>query len=291
MGKILFVASYKGGVGKTTVSAGISAALALQEKKVLVIDGDFHMRCMDLILNSESDFIFDALDVLLERCTADEAIIKNCGISGLDFLPAPLIYEDISDSLKNADELIAALKNKYDYIIIDSGADTPWIYDTFAGLADEGIVVTFQQATAIRAAEVTAGKLSSLGLENIKLVVNSYRASGVKHKILPDVFESVTRSGIPLLGVIPYTPKIIEYQEKGILPLTQKRFFVLPFEAAFGNIGKRISGEKVSLFDGVGYFTQRKKYVLLEKHPHNTDNNQNKDESFENGNSVENVNS
>ena len=154
------------------------------------------------------------------------------------------------------------MRNDYDYIIIDSGADTPWIYNAFAEIADEGIVVTFQQSTAIRAAEVTAGKLSSLGLENVKLVVNAYRTRGAKNKILPDVFESVTRTGIPLLGVIPYTPKIIEYQEKGILPLSQRKYFILPFEAAFGNIGKRIAGEKVALFAGVNILAKRKKYVF-----------------------------
>ena len=261
MGKIIFVASYKGGVGKTTVSAGISASLAMQGKNVLVIDGDFHMRCMDLILNSESDFIFDALDVLLERCTSEEAIVKNCGIEGLDFLPAPLIYDDTQPMLKNTDLLMEQLKDKYDYIVIDSGADTPGIYDAFAGFADEGIIVTFQQSTAIRAAEVTAGKISSLGLDSIRLVVNSYRAKGAKHKILPDVFESVSRAGIPLLGVIPYDPKIIEYQEKGILPLTKKGIFIRPFEASFGNIAKRIMGQRIPLFEGVGFFSLRKNFV------------------------------
>ncbi len=261
MGKILFVASYKGGVGKTTVSAGISSALTAFGKKVLLIDGDFHMRCMDLILNSESDFIFDALDVLLGRCSAQEAVIKDCGAKGLDFLPAPLIYEDHTPMLKNADLLMAELKGLYDYIIIDAGADTPGIYNAFAQFADEGIIVTFQQTTAIRAAEVTAGKLSALGLESIRLVINSYRANGVKRKILPDVFESVTRAGIPLLGAIPYDPKIIELQEKGILPLTQNNFFLYPFEAAIANIAKRIMGEKIPLFKNVKMFTPRKKYI------------------------------
>lgn len=261
MGKILFVASYKGGVGKTTVSAGIAASLTVQGNKVLIIDGDFHMRCLDLVLNAESDFIFDALDVLLGRCTAAEAIIKNCGIEGLDFLPAPLSYDDLSEPLQNADELMAELRSNYDYIIVDSGADTPGVYDAFAGISDEGIIVTFQQSTAIRAAEVTAGKLSSLGLDSVRLVVNSYRSKGVRMKFLPDVFESVTRSGIPLLGVIPYDDKIIEYQEKGILPLTRNTLFISPFEAAFGNIAKRIMGEKIPLFDGINLFTFRKRYI------------------------------
>ena len=261
MGKILFVASFKGGVGKTTVSAGISSVLAGFGKKVLLIDGDFHMRCMDLILNSESDFIFDALDVLLGRCSADEAIIKDCGIKGLDFLPAPLIYEDHTPMLSNADVLMSELKGQYDYIVIDAGADTPGIYDAFAQFADEGIVVTFQQATSIRAAEVTAGKLGALGLESTRLVINSYRSKGVKKKILPDVFDSVSRAGIPLLGVVPYDPRIIELQEKGILPFSVDKTFIYPFEAAFGNIGKRIIGEKIPLFENVKPFTLRKKYV------------------------------
>ncbi len=261
MGKILFVASYKGGVGKTTVSAGISASLAALGKKVLVIDGDFHMRCMDLVLNSENDFIFDALDVLLGRCTASEAIIKNCGAENLDFLPSPLIYDAELNALENADILLNELKESYDFIVIDSGADTPGIYDSFAGIADEGIIVTFQQATAIRAAEVTADKLSDLGIESVRLVLNSYRFFGKKKKFLPNVFESVTRTGIPLLGVIPYDPIIIEHQEKGILPFSQKNIFLKPHEAAFGNIALRILGNKVSLFKNVGAFSLRKNYI------------------------------
>ncbi len=261
MGKIVFIASYKGGVGKTTVSAGIASALATMGQKVLVIDGDFHMRCMDLVLNSENDFIFDALDVLLGRCDASEAIIKNCGINGLDFLPAPLNFEDNTDILDNAEMLLDTIKDKYDFIIIDSGADTPGIYDAFASYSDEGVVVTFQQATAIRAAEVTAGKLADKGIDSIRLIINSFRQSGVRKKELPGVFESVTKTGIPLLGVIPYDNKIITHQEKGILPFSQIKTFLEKYEAAYGNIALRLLGKKIPLFDNMSLFSLRKKYT------------------------------
>ena len=261
MGKIIFIASYKGGVGKTTVSAGIASALATMGQKVLVIDGDFHMRCMDLVLNSENDFIFDALDVLLGRCDASEAIIKDCGMRGLDFLPAPLNFEDDIETLSNAEMLIDSVKDEYDFVIIDSGADTPGIYDAFACYSDEGVVVTFQQSTAIRAAEVTAGKLADKGIDSVRLVINSFRQSGVKKKELPGVFESVTRTGVPLLGVIPYDNKIITYQEKGVLPFSRIKTFLEKYEAAYGNIALRLLGKKIPLFDNMGLFTLRKKYT------------------------------
>jgi septum site-determining protein MinD len=64
MTKVFVVTSGKGGVGKTTITANLSVALAKMEKKVLCIDADIGLRNLDMILGLENRIVYDVLDVL-----------------------------------------------------------------------------------------------------------------------------------------------------------------------------------------------------------------------------------
>ncbi|MEG2117964.1 MAG: AAA family ATPase, partial [Clostridia bacterium] len=92
LGRAIFVTSFKGGVGKTTVSANLASALAFIGKKVLVVDGDFGMRCMDMVLGLENEIVFNIYDVLTNKCSYEEAILQYEN-SGFDFMPAPMLFD------------------------------------------------------------------------------------------------------------------------------------------------------------------------------------------------------
>ncbi|PKM63131.1 MAG: hypothetical protein CVU97_01890 [Firmicutes bacterium HGW-Firmicutes-21] len=259
LGRVIFITSFKGGVGKTTATANIAAALRALEKRVLIIDGDFGMRCMDIVLGCESESLFDCYDVLLGRCEPEKAII---GDAGLYFMPAPMNYNGDFIPQERFKELFGYLRKRYDYCLIDSSADASPYYMSFATAADDAIVISLHQSTAIRAAEKTAVKLVGLGFKNLRLIINGYRKEYAEKGRLPSILEIINRSSISLIGVVPYEESLPADQEAGHLTFSggYKRRFK-KYEAAFFNIARRICGERVKLFDDV-YKPKKKKYYI-----------------------------
>lgn len=252
MGRVIFVTAFKGGVGKTTAAAGIAAALATLGKKVCVVDADFGMRCMDLVLGMESNVLYDCSDVLTGRCTLSDAIVP-VGDSGLLwFLPAPIRYDGKELSREKADALFAELREGYDFCLIDSSAELSEYYRLFAKEADEAIVVSLHQSTAVRAAEKTAANLASFGYRRVRLIVNGYRSRLADEGKLPTLLEMIRRSSIPLLGAIPMSETLPAEQERGEMPYGGKDWRRLhTHEAAFLNIALRLCGVSIPLLKGV----------------------------------------
>lgn len=259
LGRVIFITSVKGGVGKTTVTANIAACLRVMEKRVLIIDGDFGMRCMDIVLGYENETVFDCYDVLLGRCDPDCAIT---GDAGLYFMPAPMNCGGEEIPTERFSNLFKMLRKRYDYCLIDSSADFSPYYMSFASAADDAIVVTLHQSTAIRAAEKTATKLAGIGFKNIRLVINGYHKAYAKKGTLPLIIDIINRSAISLLGVVPFDDTLSCDQESGYLTFSGKYSKHLKkYEAAFFNIARRIYGERVPLFEDV-YKPKKKKYYI-----------------------------
>ena len=260
MGRVIFVTAFKGGAGKTTVSAGISAALAALGKRVCIVDGDFGMRCMDLVLGMEALVSRDCGDVLFGRCTPQEAIVPVPRQENLHFLAAPGRYDGRPFPHGSEEKLFSYLRKEYDYCIVDSSAELLEYYRRFAMQADEALVVSLHQTTAIRAAEKTAASLAQLGHNRVRLVVNCYREAFAKEGSLPTVLEMIHRSHVPLLGVVPFSEELPAFQEKGRLLLDGKeREKLRPCEVAFLNVALRLCGGTVPLLQGTHRPKRKKK--------------------------------
>lgn len=258
MGRIIFITSFKGGVGKTTLTANLATALTVLGKRVLVVDADYGNRCMDLVLGMENSSLFDSSDVISGRVNAQSAIAQHESNGRLSFLAAPAAFSS-ELSVNGVVQLLAELKPQYDFVLVDSSAEDSRVYRAFARSADDALVVSFHQSTAIRAAEKTATVLSSLGFSNIRLVVNSYHKEAEEAGALPSVFDIIQRAHIRLLGVIPCDYGVALMQEKGALAFSGNGR-LCPFEAATLNIAKRLLGEPIPLLKDV-YKPQR-----LQKH-------------------------
>ena len=261
LGRVIFVTGFKGGVGKTTVSANIAATLHSLGNRVLVIDGDFGMRCMDMVLGVENETLFDCSDVLSNRCSPAAAICHVNGMTGFSFIPAPMNLGDEKFKKSAFADLVKEVREEFDYVIIDSCAEMTDYYMAFAATADEAIIVTLHQSTSVRAAEKTAARLSAMGINSQTLVVNGYRASFAESKKLPDILDIINRSSVKLLGVVPYCERLSASQEAAELSfMGAPNKKASKWEAAFYNIALRIKGERVKLLSGCESPKKRSSY-------------------------------
>ncbi len=250
MGRIIFVTSFKGGVGKTTLAANLAAALTVLGKRVLVVDADYGNRCMDLVLGLESDVLFDSADVIWGKVDFDGAAVCHSENERLYFLPAPAFNKTVIPPMRVA-AMFASLKDKFDFVIVDSSAEDSEVYRAFARSSDDAIVVSFHQSTAIRAAEKTAAMLQEIGFSAIRLVINCFHADMAEDGVLPDVLEIIQRSHIQLLGLVPFDMGVLAMQEAGALPYRAENKRLMMYEAAILNIARRLTGESVPLLKNV----------------------------------------
>ena len=261
MGGSIFVTSFKGGVGKTTVCANLAGALCNLGHTVLIVDGDFGKRCMDIVLGLENEALFDLGDVLDGRVELERAVLQSQRVPSLSFLPAPMNCR-VPPARTAVAEVIGTLRQSYDYVLIDSSAEESETYGAFAAAADDAVIVSLHQSSSIRAAEKTALCLDRYGFRNLRLIVNGYRAAAAASGLLPSLREIVDRSTVRLLGVIPFDPLLQTDQEAGRITFddfASRR--ARCYEAAFMNIANRITGRRVPLLKNVAYPVKRKKYL------------------------------
>lgn len=267
LGRVIFVTGFKGGVGKTTVSANLAATLYALGNKVLVIDGDFGMRCMDMVLGLESEMLFDCSDVLAGRCSPMAAMCEVGGETGFSFIPAPMNLADTKIPKAAFAALINEVRADFDFVIIDSCAEMTDYYMSFAATADEAVIVTLHQSTSVRAAEKTAARLSAMGIAKQSLIVNGYRASFAEKGSLPDIVDIINRSSVRLLGVVPYCERLQASQEAAELSfMGDMKKKASKWEAAFYNIANRLCGNRVLLFEGAESLKKRSSYKGIQQH-------------------------
>lgn len=261
MGRVIFVTGFKGGVGKTTVAANVASALYALGSRVLVIDGDFGMRCMDMVLGLESDILFDGSDVLSGRCSAGAAMAEVKGRNGFSFIPAPMNLSEDNLQKDSFSDMIDSVRADFDFIIIDSCAEMTDYYRSFAATADEAIIVTLHQSTSVRAAEKTAARLSAMGIPELSLVVNGYRDKEASAGKLPDIASIIERSSVKLIGVVPFDGNMPASQEASELAFTgDMRKKASGSETAFLNIAERLRGKRVPLYENVRKPIRRSNY-------------------------------
>ena len=262
LGRLIFVTSFKGGVGKTTIASGLAGALTSRGKSVLVIDGDFGMRCMDLVLGIESGTVFDLYDIISGRCSVDGAISPTANPL-LHFIAAPTTPDEfeLHEIVKKFDfqTFFKPIRKKFDFIIIDSGTNNDALYEAFAKCADEAIVVSAHQATSIRAAEHTATVLHGYGIEKVRLVINGFKADQAEKGLLPGIVEIINRSGSRLFGIVPFDKQVSPDQESGRVTCSSKKRKL--YEKTLLNIADRLLDKTVPLFFGI-YSTRAKKKLL-----------------------------
>src|SRR4051812_10381182 len=245
MGEAIVITSGKGGVGKTTTSANIGTALALQGKKVCLVDTDIGLRNLDVILGLENRIIYDLVDVIEGRCKIHQALVKDKRFEdGLFLLPAAQTTDKNAVEPEQIKDLITELKRDYDYILIDCPAGIEQGYKNAVAGADRAIVVTTPEISAVRDADRIIGLLEQEDIEPPKLIINRIRKQLMSTGDALDVNDITTHLSIDLLGIILDDENVITSSNKGE-PVVMDP--ANPAAIGYRNIARRILGESVPL--------------------------------------------
>lgn len=246
--KIVMVTSCKGGVGKSTVAANLGIRLALDGWRTLIIDCDFGVRSLDLIMGLEDEVIFDITDVILRGISPEKACVRDHRSDNLFFCSAPYAYDNELDPEAFRTTLHRMGKElSLDYIVIDTPGDTGSPFKLAAKAADTALVVSTYQPASIRAAERTGILLQEAGIENRKLIINCFHTDSEKFTAQPGLLEVIDKTCIRLIGIIPYDERLAEKQAQG-----EDVFSIEGCNAAeaFCNIAVRLTGRSMPLFTG-----------------------------------------
>ena len=244
--RVIVVTSGKGGVGKTTTTANIGAALADKGHKVLLIDTDIGLRNLDVVMGLENRIVYDLIDVIEGRCRVSQALIKDKRCPNLVLLPAAQIRDKNDVNTDQMKELIFSLKESFDYILIDCPAGIEQGFKNAIAAADEAIVVTTPEVSATRDADRIIGLLEAAGIKSPRIVVNRLRIDMVKEKNMLSVEDILDILAVKLLGVVPDDETVVISTNKGE-PLVYKGDSLAA--KAFKNIASRIEGVEVPLLD------------------------------------------
>ena len=263
MGEAIVITSGKGGVGKTTTSANIGTALALQGKRVCLVDTDIGLRNLDVVMGLENRIIYDLVDVIQGRCKIHQALVKDKRFEDrLYLLPAAQTTDKTAVEPEQMKKLVNQLKQDYDYVIIDCPAGIEQGYKNAIAGADKAIVVTTPEVSAVRDADRIIGLLEKEeSIEAPRLVINRIRNHMMKSGDMLDVDEITTHLSIDLIGVVADDEEVIRASNHGE-PIAMNPNSKAAI--AYRNIARRILGESVPLQqleeEGKGVFSKLKKF-------------------------------
>ena len=164
-GKAIVITSGKGGVGKTTTSANIGTGLAMNGNSVVILDADIGLRNLDVVMGLENRIVYDIVDVVEKNCRLKQALIKDKRFEKLFLLPAAQTRDKTAIKPEQMIELIDELKKDYDYIIIDCPAGIEQGFQYSIAGADEAIIVTTPEISAVRDADRVIGILEAKEME------------------------------------------------------------------------------------------------------------------------------
>ena len=252
MGKVLVVTSGKGGVGKTTTTAALGAALAQSGETVVVVDFDVGLRNLDLVMGAERRVVFDLINVTQGVAKLSQALIRDKRLETLWLLPASQTRDKDALTEEGVRQVITELREKFDWVICDSPAGIERGAILAMRFADVAVIVTNPEVSSVRDSDRIIGMLDSKtklvengGRIDKHLLITRYdsgRASRGEMLSIDDVLEILST---PLLGIIPESEDVLRASNVGT-PVTLSNRLSGPGRA-YMEAAKRLQGESVSV--------------------------------------------
>jgi septum site-determining protein MinD len=248
MARIIVITSGKGGVGKTTVTANLGMTLAKMGHRVALVDGDFGLRNLDLLLGLENRVVYTAVEVLAGECRLDQALVRDKRQPGLVLLPATQNRKAEMITPNHMKWMIGELAPQFDFVLIDSPAGIEMGFKNAIAAAQEALIVTTPEISAVRDADRVIGLLEANNIKPARLIVNRLRPAMVEASEMMSVEDVSEILAVPLIGVVPEDERVITSTNRGE-PLVLESNSTSRAAKAFDNIAHRLCGEKIDYLE------------------------------------------
>ncbi|RAK59853.1 septum site-determining protein MinD [Phenylobacterium hankyongense] len=252
MAKVLVVTSGKGGVGKTTSSAALGAALAQAGQSVAVVDFDVGLRNLDLVMGAERRVIFDLVNVVQGDAKLQQALIRDKRLDNLWLLPASQTRDKDALTEAGIERVIDELRERFDWIVCDSPAGIERGATLAMRFADQAVVVANPEVSSVRDSDRIIGLLDSKtrraedgGRVEKHLLLTRYDAGRAARGEMMKVEDVLEILAIPLLGIVPESPDVLTASNVGA-PVTLHN----PLSSvarAYADAARRLMGETVAV--------------------------------------------
>lgn len=252
--QVITITSGKGGVGKTTATANIATALAVDGKKVVCIDADIGLRNLDVVLGLENRIVYDLVDVVEGRCRLRQAMIRDKRLPTLYLIPAAQTRDKTAVSPSDMVRLIDELRAESDWILIDSPAGIERGFRNAIAPADIVVVITNPEISAVRDADRIIGLIEAEEKGPARLVLNRIKPEMVKREDMLSPDDVVDLLAIELIGIVPEDEKVILSTNRGVPIVLDGKS---KSGQAFRNVASRLAGNEVpfiNLEDSNGFF-------------------------------------
>lgn len=255
-GKVITVTSGKGGVGKTTTTANLAVALAATGDKVVCLDADIGLRNLDVVMGLENRIVYDLVDVVEGRARLRQAMIKDKRLPELYLIPAAQTRDKSAVSPADMIRLCNDLRREVDWILVDSPAGIERGFRNAVAPADQVLIVTNPEVSAVRDADRIVGLLEAEEKGPGHLIINRIKPEMVKRGDMLSTDDVLDILAIPLIGIVPEDENILISSNRGAPAALDERSRA---GQAFRDIARRLKGEEVPFtpLDGQPGFLQK----------------------------------
>jgi len=244
MARIVTITSGKGGVGKTTTTANLGAALALADKKVVVFDGDIGLRNLDIVMGLESRIVYDAVDVVEGRCKLRQALIRDKRTPNLSLLPTAQARDKSAINPQQMLQICEELASEFEFVLIDSPAGIEQGFRNSLAPATEVLIIVNPEVSSVRDADRVIGLIESSNKGPAKLIINRLSPARVKKQEMlsaDDIYEILSTE---IIGIVPEDEQILAASNKG-QPVSFNG--KTPAAEAYRDIALRMLGNQVPM--------------------------------------------
>jgi septum site-determining protein MinD len=229
-------------VGKTTATANLGVALARLGKKVVLLDADVGLRNLDIVMGLENRIVYDLVDIIEGRCQLRQAMIKHKQFPDLFLIPAAQTRDKTAVSPADMIQITDKLRPEFDFILIDSPAGIERGFRNAVAAADEVLIITNPEVSAVRDADRIIGLLEANNKGPARLVLNRVNADLVRKGEMMSADDVTDILAIKLIGIVPEDEQVIPASNSGV-PVTLNENSRAG--QAFRNIARRLTGENV----------------------------------------------
>lgn len=259
MGIAYVITSGKGGVGKTTTTANLGAALAQMGRSVVMVDADIGLRNLDVVMGLENRIVYDLVDVVHGHCRLKQALVKDKRLENLYLLPAAQTKDKTAVNPQQMRDLSRQLKAEFDFVLVDCPAGIEQGFRNAIAGADQAIIVTTPEVASVRDADRVIGLLEAEQIPSPQLVVNRLRPGMVARGDMLAIEDVLEILAVKLLGIVPDDESIVVSTNRGE-PAVLGRSRA---GEAYRNIARRLLGEEVPFmeFGENGFFGRLKRLL------------------------------